>query len=96
MPALPMRMDSWVFHTEWYEAGLTFAHTSAASVATSSTAALPVWVRRNWRSGDWMFRVHAVWPGAVATGRDSVTPRFSPTAGPGSTGEVRRPGGEQR
>src|SRR5437899_10773607 len=58
-----------------------FAHASAAIVAPSSTAALPVWVRRNRRSGVWRFRVHAVCSGAVTTGRDSVTSRLSPTAG---------------
>ena len=88
MLAPPRRIDSGVCQTASYEAALTFAHTSAASVAARSTAALPVWVRRNRRSGVWRFRVHAVWLGAVAAGRDSVTPRFSPTAGPGSTGGV--------
>ena len=58
-----------------------FAHASAAIVAPSSTAALPVWVRRNRRSGVWRFRVHAVCSGVVTTGRDSVTSRLSPTAG---------------
>ena len=36
--------------------------TSAATVAASSTAALPVWVRRKLRSGVCRFRAQAVRP----------------------------------
>src|SRR5258708_721235 len=39
-----------------------FAHTSAASVAASRTAALPVSVRKNLRSGVSRFRTQAVRP----------------------------------
>jgi hypothetical protein len=45
-----------------YERGSTFIQTSAAAAAVSRTAALPVSVRRNNRSGVGRFRAHAVVP----------------------------------
>ncbi len=48
--------------TRLYEAASTFTQMSAATVAARSTAALPVSVRRNVRSGVSRFRAHAVRP----------------------------------
>ncbi len=68
MPALPRRIDSRCPTRRWYDAGLTFAQTSAAIVAVSSTAALPVSVRRNRRSGVCRCRAHAVSSALAAPG----------------------------
>src|SRR6266545_4527331 len=48
--------------TRSYEATSMFAHTSAATVAPSSTAALPVSVRKKLRSGVSRFLTQAVRP----------------------------------
>ncbi len=57
----PTWIDSVVFsHTCAYDVMSTFAQTSAATTPASSTAALPVSVRRNVRSGVSRFRAHAV------------------------------------
>ena len=54
------------------------AQASAASVAASRTAALPVSVRRNWRSGVSSRRAHTVRSeNREVEAPDSVTPGFS-------------------
>src|SRR5438874_9648072 len=61
--------------TRSYEAASTFAQTSAATAAASSTAALPVSVRRKLRSGVSRLRTQAVRPvnGDSAAGRPVAT-----------------------
>ncbi len=61
-PAPPMRIESTVSQTRSYDAESTFTHTSAATVAASRNAALPVSVRRKVRSGVSRLRAHAVRP----------------------------------
>ena len=75
MPLWPIRIDSVVCMTRSYEAASTFAQTSAATAAASSTAALPVSVLRKLRSGVSRFRTQAVRPvnGASAAGRPVAT-----------------------
>jgi hypothetical protein len=51
-----------------YEEASTFTHTSAATAAASSTAAPPLSVRRNSRSGLWTRRAHAVFPDKSSPG----------------------------
>ena len=59
----PSRIASWVDHTDSYESDHgEFAHTSAATAATSSAIAPPVSVRRKSRSGAPRLRAHAVVP----------------------------------
>ena len=62
MPWLPRWIDSSVPHSDAYDDASTLTQTSAATVAPSSTTALPVSVRRNSRSGVSRFRPHAVRP----------------------------------
>src|SRR5919198_1064 len=62
IPWDPMRIDSSVLHTDLYDDASTLTQTRAATVAASSTAALPVSVVRKLRSGVGMLRVHAVLP----------------------------------
>src|SRR6266576_912941 len=61
-PAPPPSIDSVVLHTESYDDASTFTHTSAAMAAASRTAAPPVSVRRNSRSGVCTLRAQAVRP----------------------------------
>src|SRR6266850_1457965 len=75
MPWLPTRMASTVLHTRSYDAASMLSQTSAENAAATSTAALPVSVRRKLRSGVSMLRAHAVVPERV----DSTA-----TAGPPS------------
>ena len=59
----PSRMESVVRHTDSYECHHgELAHTSAASAAASSTAALPVSVLRKSRTGAARLRAQAVRP----------------------------------
>src|ERR1700674_3011395 len=58
--------------TRSYEAMSTFAQTSAATVAASSTAALPVSVRKKLRSGVSRFLTHAVRPENASGGAASL------------------------
>ncbi len=58
--AVPKCTDSSVPHHAAYPTWSTFAQISAAIVAASRTAALPVSVRRNWRSGVCRLRSHTV------------------------------------
>ena len=75
---MPDRISSTVCQVAAYPAGSMFAHASAASVAASRTAALPVSVRRNRRSGVSSRRAHTVRSENCDTGAaDSVTPGFS-------------------
>src|SRR5580658_8668930 len=75
-PLLPDRIASTVCHVAAYPDGSMLAQARAATVAASSTAALPVSVRTNRRSGVCRFRVHTVrrenWgtetPGSVTPG----------------------------
>jgi hypothetical protein len=62
MPEPPRSMESIVRQSRSYEDSSTFAQTSAATVAASNTAAPPVSVRRNSRSGVSRLRAHAVRP----------------------------------
>ena len=57
---MPDRISSTVCHVAAYPAGSMLAQASAASVAASKTAALPVSVRKNLRSGVSRLRAHAV------------------------------------
>src|SRR5436309_2554132 len=57
-----MRIESVVRITRSYDATSTLAQTRAATAAASSTAALPVSVRRKLRSGVSRFRTQAVRP----------------------------------
>ena len=50
-PAPASRTDSRAPHTPSYDEALMLIHTSAATVIATSTAALPVSVRKNTRSG---------------------------------------------
>ncbi len=79
---LPRLIDSRVDQSDSYDPVATFAQISAAIVAASSIAALPVSVRRNWRSGVSRFRAHAVFPDRrEGAGWDSVMPGFSQDRG---------------
>src|SRR6266511_217391 len=60
--APPRSIESVVSQSESYDDRSTFTHTSAATVAARRTAAPPVSVRRNSRSGVWTLRAHAVRP----------------------------------
>ena len=64
----PTRIESVVLHRESYDEASTFTQTSAATAAASRTAAPPVSVRRNSRSGVCRLRAQAVRPenGAAA------------------------------
>ena len=82
-PVLPTRIDSSVSQNAAYPDPSMFAQASAASVAASSTAALPVSVRRNWRSGV-SCRAHAVRSeNGEAGNRAQSTAQFSPVAARG-------------
>ena len=60
-----------------------FTQARAAAVAASRTAALPVSVRRNWRSGV-RFRAHAVTPGSIGDGgREDAIAKIVSCAGAG-------------
>jgi len=65
--APPMRIASSVCQVVSYEEDAAFFHASAATAAASRTAALPVSVRRNARSGVARCRVHAVRPEYAST-----------------------------
>ena len=67
------RTDSRAPQTASYDDALMFTQASAATAMPSSTAALPVSVRRNTRSGVCRFRAHAVRPenGCTAAGGPS-------------------------
>ena len=75
---MPDRISSTVSHVAAYPDGSMLAQASAARVAASRTAALPVSVRRNRRSGVSSRRAHTVrgenWEGEAP---GSVTSRFS-------------------
>ena len=63
MPSSPSWIESVVVHTDSYESDHgEFAHSSAATVAPSSTTAPPVSVLRKPRTGAARFRAHAVFP----------------------------------
>ena len=74
MSALPRLIESFVVQTDSYECDEgEFAHRSAAIVAASSTAALPVSVVRKSRTGAARLRAQAVLPvKGVACGRPPV------------------------
>ena len=75
-PAPASRTDSRAPHTASYDDALMLIHTSAATVIATSTAALPVSVRKNTRSGVCRLLAHAVRPDrarAAGDGRSSVT-----------------------
>jgi len=75
---VPDRMISTVCHVTAYPDGSMLAQASAASVAANRTAALPVSVRRNRRSGVSSLRAHTVrGANCEAEAPGSVTPRFS-------------------
>src|SRR6266516_6216537 len=57
-----MSIESFVLQSESYEDASTFTQTSAAAAAASKTAAPPVSVRRNSRSGVCTLRAQAVRP----------------------------------
>ena len=61
-PQLPRSIESVVPQNESYDDASTFTQTRAATAAASRTAAPPVSVRRNSRSGVWIVRAHAVRP----------------------------------
>src|SRR5215831_8882843 len=67
MPKLPSRSEISVCHSVLYELASRLVQTSAPIVAASRTAALPVSVRRNCRSGVCRCRPHAVWSAVAAT-----------------------------
>ena len=72
---MPDRIISTVCHVAAYPDGSMLAQASAASVAASRTAALPVSVRRNWRSGVSSLRAHTVrGENCEAEAPGSVTP----------------------
>ena len=79
MPCPPISIETVVPHKESYDDESTFTQASAASVAPSKTAAPPVSVRRNSRSGVCTLRAHAVRPenpGAwLAPATSDMTPR---------------------
>ena len=80
--APPRRNDSTVPQTVWYDCASMFTQARAATVAASRTAALPVSVRRNRRSGV-RFRAHAVTSDSRGdAGRDDVMAGFSPVRAP--------------
>ncbi len=70
-PAPASRTDSRAPHTASYDAALTLIHASAATAAATSTAALPVSVRRNTRSGVSRLRAHAVRPAKRSAAADA-------------------------
>ena len=75
---MPDRNISTVCHVAAYPDGSMLAQASAASVAASRTAALPVSVRTNRRSGVSNLRAHTVRGGnCEAEAPGSVTPGFS-------------------
>ena len=75
---MPDRISSTVCHVAAYPDGSMLAQASAASVAASRTAALPVSVRRNRRSGVSSLRAHTVRSeNCEGEAPGSVTPRFS-------------------
>ena len=75
---MPDRITSSVCQVAAYPDGSMLAQASAATVAASRTAALPVSVRRNWRSGVCRFCVHTVRrENGEAEAPGSVTPGFS-------------------
>ena len=77
-PILPDRITSSVCHVAAYPDGSMLAQANAASVAASRTAALPVSVCRNWRSGVCRFCVHTERrENRAAEAPGSVTARFS-------------------
>ena len=84
-PAPASRTDSRAPQTASYDDASMFTQASAATAMPSSTAALPVSVRRNSRSGVCRFRAHAVRPDngcAAAGGPSSGTASSSrPTSG---------------
>ena len=61
-PAPASRTDSRAPHTASYDDALMLIHTSAATVIATSTAALPVSVRKNTRNGVCRLLAHAVRP----------------------------------
>src|SRR5207244_10937011 len=61
-PETPMSIESFVLQSESYDDESTFTQTSAAAAAASKTAAPPVSVRRNSRSGVCTLRAQAVRP----------------------------------
>src|ERR687886_152916 len=61
-PDPPSSIESLVDQSESYDPASTFTHTSATTAAASRTAAPPVSVCRNSRSGVWSVRAHAVRP----------------------------------
>jgi hypothetical protein len=67
-PSPSRSIASKVSHSSWYEEASTFTHTSAATAAASSTAAPPLSVRRNSRSGLWTRRADAVCPDKSSPG----------------------------
>src|SRR5689334_14511281 len=84
MWALPRLIESFVPQTESYESGHgELAQTSAAMVAPSSTAALPVSVARKSRTGAARLRAQAVLPvnGVVAVASAISSPRYLPRQG---------------
>ena len=75
---MPDRIISTVCHVAAYPDGPRLAQASAASVAASRTAALPVSVRRNRRSGVSSRRAHTVRSeNCEGEAPGSVTPGFS-------------------
>ena len=76
---VPDRITSTVCHVAAYPDGSMFAQASAARAAASRTAALPVSVRRNRRSGVSRLRAHTVRSEKSEAGESgSVTLGFSP------------------
>ncbi len=62
IPCEPSRTERWVSQNVSYADGAALAHTSATSAAATSTAALPVSVRRKSRSGERVSSPHDVCP----------------------------------
>src|SRR5207253_3436030 len=79
-PPPPSLIDSAVRQSDSYDDSSTFAHTSAATAAASRTAAPPVSVRRNSRSGVFTLRAHAVRPvnGDASFGPSELMPPSAP------------------
>src|ERR1700730_9787726 len=77
MPAPPRRTESCVPHSSPYDEESMFTQASAITVAASSTAALPVSVRRNCRSGVSRLRAQAVRPEKGEADPDSAIHGFS-------------------
>src|SRR6266545_3688898 len=73
-PASATSIDSFVLQSESYDDASTFTHASAATAAASKTAAPPVSVRKNSRSGVSRLRAHAVRPENVGPSFDSLLP----------------------